>query len=134
MGSSRSAKKQKKIKKNVINLSREKVITMNRAERRKALKSINTPKKFTDTISEALDFQRRDMEKKFEQQRKDMVDVVLTMTAYTIQYKLGLGKKRLPEIMGYILDNIDAFNTGHLTKEDFETIKEDLKKYNFYIE
>ena len=134
MGSFRSAKKQKKIKKNVINLSREKVITMNRAERRKALKSINTPKKFTDTLSEALDFQRRDMEKQFEQQRKDMVDVVLTMTAYTIQYKLGLGKKRLPEIMGYILDNIDAFNTGHLTKEDFKTIKEDLKKYNFYIE
>lgn len=33
---------------------------MNRAERRKALKSINTPKKFTDTLSEALDFQRRD--------------------------------------------------------------------------
>ena len=107
---------------------------MNRSERRKALKSINPPKKFTETLSEALDFQRRDMEKKFEQQRKDMVDVVLTMTAYTIQYKLGLGKKRLPEIMGYILDNIDAFNTGHLTKDDFETIKEDLKKYNFYIE
>ena len=107
---------------------------MNRAERRKALKSINTPKKFTDTLSEALDFQRRDMEKKFEQQRKYMVDVVLTMTAYTIQYKLGLGKKRLPEVMGYILDNIDAFNTGHLTKEDFEIIKEDLKNYNFYIE
>ena len=107
---------------------------MNRAERRKALKSINTPYKFNEAMSEALDLQRRDMEKQFEQQRKDMVDVVLTMTAYTIQYKLGLGKKRLPEIMGYILDNIDAFNTGHLTKEDFETIKEDLKKYNFYIE
>lgn len=106
---------------------------MNRSERRKALKSINTPKKFTDTLSEALDFQRRDMEKHFEQQRKDMVDIVLTMTAYTIQYKLRLGKKRLPEIMNYILNNIDSFNSGHLTREDFETIKEDLKNYNFYI-
>ena len=107
---------------------------MNRTERRKALKSINTPKKFTNTLSEALDYQRRDMEKQFERQRKNMVDVILTMTAYTIQYKLGLGKKRLPEVMGYILNNIDAFNTGHLTKEDFEDIKEHLKYYNFYIE
>ena len=39
---------------------------MNRAERRKTLKNINTPKKFTDTLSEALDFQRRDMEKQFD--------------------------------------------------------------------
>lgn len=34
-------------------------VKMNRAEKRRALKSINTPKKFTDTLSETLDFQRR---------------------------------------------------------------------------
>lgn len=106
---------------------------MNRAEKRKALKSINTPAKFTEAMSEALDFQRRDMQKQFEKQKKDFVDVIMTMTAYTIQYKLGLGKKRLPEIMNAILNNIDAFNSGHLNKEDFEAIKEMMKKYNFSI-
>lgn len=107
---------------------------MNRAERRKALKNVNTPQKFTEAMQEGLKLQRRDMEKQFENQKKDVVDVIMTMTAYTIQYKLGLGKKRLPEIMNAIMDNIDAFNTGHLNKEDFEQIKEEMKKYNFYIE
>ena len=106
---------------------------MNRAERRRALKRINTPSKFTEAMSEGLIMQRKDIQKQFEKQKADMIDVVLTMTAYTIQYKLGLGKKRLPEIMNQIIDNIDAFNTGHLSKEDFETIKEMMKKYNFYI-
>lgn len=106
---------------------------MNREEKRKALKSINTPQKFTDAVSLALKKQREDMQKDFEIQKQNVLDVILTMTAYTIQYKLGLGKKRLPEIIESIMINIDSFNTGQLTKEDYKTIQEDLKKYNIII-
>ena len=106
---------------------------MNRSERRKALKSINTPQKFTDAVSLALKKQREDMLNDFAKQKKEFVDIILTMTAYTIQYKLGLGKKRLPEIIESIMINIDSFNTGQLTKEDYKTIQEDLKKYNIII-
>ena len=106
---------------------------MNRTERRKALKSINTPQKFTDAVSLALKKQREDMLNDFAKQKKEFVDIILTMTAYTIQYKLGLGKKRLPEIISAIYDNIDAFNTGHLSKDDYETIKKEIQKYNIII-
>ena len=54
---------------------------------------------------------------------KHVEDVVFYMTAYTIQYKLGFGNKRLCRIMHDIFNNIDAFRTGHLTKSDFATIK-----------
>lgn len=106
---------------------------MNRKEKRNALKSINTPKKFEEAMGMALKMQRKDMEEQFEKQRENVVDVILTMVAYTIQYKLGLGKKRLPEIMKSILDNIDAFNTGHLSEVDYETIKKELEKYGVSI-
>lgn len=106
---------------------------MNREQKRRALKEVNTPYKFNQAMSYGLDMQKRDLEQRFNAQKKDIIDIILTMTAYTIQYKLGLGKKRLPEIMNAILNNIDSFNTGHLTKQDFDFIKEDLKRYNFYV-
>ena len=59
------------------------------------------------------------------------IDVILYMTAYTINYKLGFGKKRLQRIMHHILDNIDAYNTGHLTPADYRTIKQEMNKLGF---
>ena len=59
------------------------------------------------------------------------IDVILYMVCYTLNYKLGLGKKRLPEIMNYILDNIDAYNTGHLTHEDYVEIKRQMNELGF---
>jgi hypothetical protein len=59
------------------------------------------------------------------------IDMIMYMTAYTINYKLGFGKKRLCKIMYHIIDNIDAYNTGHLTHADYETIKEEMHKLGF---
>lgn len=61
------------------------------------------------------------------------IDVILYMVCYTLNYKLGLGKKRLPQIMYHIIDNIDAYNTGHLTHEDFVEIKKQMNKLGFYM-
>lgn len=55
-------------------------------------------------------------------------EVVFYMTAYTIQYKLGFGNKRLCRIMSDIFNNIDSFRTGHLSKTDFVTIKREMNK------
>lgn len=97
---------------------------MNRSQRRKQAKMYNTPAKFNAMVSNERHFMQQEMEKR----KSYYIEVILTMVAYTIQYKLGLGKKRLPEIMGYIMDNIDAFNTGHLNHEDFKYIKKELKE------
>lgn len=97
---------------------------MNRLQKRKQAKMYNTPAKFNAMINNERYF----MKQQLEYRKSQYVEVILTMVAYTIQYKLGLGKKRLPEIMGYIMDNIDAFNTGHLNSDDFKEIKKELKE------
>jgi hypothetical protein len=61
------------------------------------------------------------------------IDMIMYMTAYTINYKLGFGKKRLGRIMYHIIDNIDAYNTGHLTHSDYEEIKKEMNKLGFYM-
>lgn len=64
---------------------------------------------------------------------KTAIDMIMYMTAYTISYKLGFGRKRLCRIMYHIIDNIDAYNTGHLTHADYEIIKKDMNKLGFYM-
>ena len=59
------------------------------------------------------------------------IDMIMYMTAYTINYKLGFGKKRLGRIMYHIMDNIDAYNTGHLSLQDYDEIKEQMNKLGF---
>ena len=64
---------------------------------------------------------------------KTAIDMIMYMTAYTINYKLGFGKKRLQRIMYHIIDNIDAYNTGHLTHTDYKTIIQEMNKLGFYM-
>lgn len=102
----------------------------NRAQRRKYAKTINTPKKFEQSMNYALSVERENMRRQIKQNKEDVIEIVLTMTAYTIQYKLGFGKKRLNWIMDKILNNIESFYTGHLTPDDYREIRETLyKKY-----
>ena len=55
------------------------------------------------------------------------IEISFYMTAYTMNYKLGFGKKRLVQMMGWIYDNIDAFRTGHLSSSDLDSIKKDIE-------
>lgn len=61
-----------------------------------------------------------------EKGRQQSLDLILTMTAYTIDYKLELPRDELCELIASILFNIDAYRTDHLTSEDFKTIKDEL--------
>ena len=54
-------------------------------------------------------------------------EILFYMTAYTLDYKLELSTEKLQEIMMAIFNNVDAYRTGHLAPEDFDTIKEDMK-------
>lgn len=105
---------------------------MNRAAKRNMLKNC-TPKIINQAFNQKLSEQRQELLGKFKEEKREMVTIMLVMTAYTINYKLGFGKKRLPRIMNEILDNIDCFRTGNLIPEDFDTIREDLKKYDIHF-
>lgn len=59
---------------------------------------------------------------------KAVSEIVYYMAAYTINYKLGFGRKRLQRIMHYIYNNIDAYRTGHLTTSDYDVIKSKMNK------
>lgn len=61
------------------------------------------------------------------------IDMIMYMVAYTLSYKLEFGSKRLCRIMAQIIDNIDAYNTGHLTHEDFVEIKKQMNELGFYM-
>ena len=103
---------------------------MNRQQRRNLIKK-QVPNGERDramqAVNIALERQREMYYRQVKEEKLQAIDVILTMTAYTLNYKLGLGKKRLPDIMASILDNIDAFNTGHLTKDDFEEIHKQME-------
>ena len=60
--------------------------------------------------------------------------LVMNMVAYTLNYKLGLGSKRLPEIMTVIADNIDSYRTGQLDANDYEEIKKIVKNLGIILE
>lgn len=59
---------------------------------------------------------------------KAVSEIVYYMAAYTINYKLGFGRKRLQKIMHDIYNNIDAYRTGHLTTSDYDVIKSEMNK------
>ncbi len=87
---------------------------MNRAERRRLGRDIKPT-----TSAEYEAGYKRGME--------STTDILFYMTAYTIQYKLDLDKEKLQEIMMAIFNNVDAYRTGHLAPEDFDTIREEIR-------
>lgn len=94
---------------------------MNRAERRRQERKYGKAVAMQRYRDEAFELGRQCG------QREDL-EVILYMTAYTIQYKLGFGKQRLTQIMYHIMDNIEAFKTGHLNHADFVEIKDSINK------
>jgi len=55
------------------------------------------------------------------------IEITFYLTAYTLNYKIDLKGHDLSEAMYWIYNNIDAFRTGHLTAEDFNTIKKEIE-------
>lgn len=100
---------------------------MNRARRRELERKYGTNYAMQKYREEAI-------EQGSKMGARTAIDMVMYMTAYTLNYKLGLGKKRLPEIMYHIVDNIDAYNTGHLTHADYVEIKKQMKELGFCME
>jgi len=101
---------------------------MNRKVRRKLLRDGVNPKAIMDKY-------RADV---YEQGVLDGIHhsamTIMIITADVLHIHLGLGSKRLPEIMHQIHENIDAFNTGHLAPSDIDLMREELEKLNCYFE
>ena len=112
---------------------------LTKKQEKKLEKVFNNPKQLRKWIDDVYQDMIKACEVKTENMILQYLDVYSIATAYTLHYVCGLGKKRLPETMQRIWENVDSFRTGHLSLEDcikelkesgieFETIVKDQSK------
>lgn len=81
-------------------------------------KVFNDPKKLRKWIDEIY----FEMQQKCKEETTKLIDEYLNIysvtVAFTAHYHLSLGKKRLPEFMEKIWNNLDCFKSGHLNLQD----------------
>ena len=70
----------------------------------------------------------------YEAGRLELIKFMMNMTAYMVNYKLGLGKKRLSKFMYELYTTIDCYNTGQLDRFDYEEIKNIIRELGFCME
>lgn len=80
-------------------------------------------RKWIDEIDRDMDAHYN---KLFNARINEYLNIYSITVAFTAHYDLGLGKKRLPEFMQRVWNNIDCFKTGHLSLED---CVHELKEY-----
>lgn len=119
---------------------------LTKKQEKKLTRVFNNPKQLRKWIDDVYNDMLSACEAKTEKMILEYLDIYSIAVAYTLRYACGFGKKRLPEVMQRIWNNVDSFKTGHLSIEDcieelsnngvnFETIVKDQSnlsggKYN----
>ena len=119
---------------------------LTKKQEKKLTRVFNNPKQLRKWIDDVYNDMLSACEAKTEKMILEYLDIYSIAVAYTLCYACGFGKKRLPEVMQRIWNNVDSFKTGHLSIEDcieelsnngvnFETIVKDQSnlsggKYN----
>lgn len=103
-------------------------------DKRKMLNNIkkkwNNPQQLLGFLMELDKQQEVDLELAYKRGMKETVKNYSVAVAYTLNYKFGFGKTRLPKVMSDIAFTCDSFTTGHLSLED---CNEELKKVGVHI-
>ncbi len=81
-------------------------------------KSFDDPKKLRKWIDEVFEDMRRQCEAKTKDLIYQYMDIYSIAVAYTLRYVCGFGKKRLPEVMGRIWNNVESFKDGYIDIQD----------------
>lgn len=81
-------------------------------------KVFNDPKKLRKWVDQVYSEMIRRCEDKTMDLIYQYMDIYSITVAYTLRYTCGFGKKRLPEIMERIWNNIDAFKDGYIDLHD----------------
>ncbi len=93
-------------------------MNLTKRQEKQITKVFDNPKKLRKWIDDV----QNDIIVQAEKENKKLIDQYLDIysvaVAYTLRYVCGLGKKRLPEVMARIWDNVDAFRTGHISIDD----------------
>ena len=81
-------------------------------------KVFNNPKQLRKWVDEVYQDMVSKVSKETEDRILQYLDFYSIAVAYTLNYVCGFGKKRLPEVMERIWNNVDRFRTEHLNIED----------------
>ena len=91
---------------------------LTKRQEKQLLKAFDDPKKLRKWVDEVY----QEMINRCIDQTKETVDKYINIysitVAYTLRYVCGFGKKRLPEVMKRIWNNLDCFTSGHLSLDD----------------
>lgn len=112
---------------------------LTKRQEKRLQKVFNNPKQLRKWVDEVYSEMIMKCQEQTEERILQYLDIYSIAVAYTLRYVCGFGKKRLPEVMQRIWNNVDSFKTGHLSINDcvqelkengieFETIVKDQSK------
>lgn len=93
-----------------MNLTKRQEIQLN--------KVFDDPKKLRKWVDDVYNDMLVECDKQSKQMINEYLDIYSIAVAYTLRYVCGLGKKRLPEVMQRIWNNVDSFKEGYLSFDD----------------
>ena len=94
-------------------------------------KVFDDPKKLRKWLDDVFQDMVKECEEKTMQRIEEYLNIYSITVAYTLHYVCGFGKKRLPEIMERIWNNLDCFKTEHL---DLQDCIDELTEYGIEFE
>ena len=93
-----------------MNLTKRQEIQLNRV--------FDNPKKLRKWIDDVYMDMINECEIETKKMINEYLDIYSIVVAYTLRYVCGFGKKRLPEVMSRMWNNIDSFKEGYISFED----------------
>lgn len=91
---------------------------LTKRQEKRLQKVFNNPKQLRKWVDDVYSDMLNKCEVKTQQRILQYLDLYSIAVAYTLHYVCGFGKKRLPQVMQRIWNNVDSFKTGHLSIDD----------------
>lgn len=104
---------------------------MNRAERRRKVKQINTPQKIEQFSAEMERRLRQEYEVKSDRKIKEFIRCYTILTAYVLNDELGLGHIRLMRVLKSIQHHVDLLGGDYIKIEELEDWLKTEKRIEF---
>lgn len=107
---------------------------LTKRQEKQLIKVFNNHKKLRKWIDDVYQDMIANCEKNTQKMIEQYLDIYSIAVAYTLRYVCGFGKKRLPEVMKRIWNNVDSFKDGYISLEDcIQDLKENGIEYETII-
>ena len=104
---------------------------MNRAERRRKVKKMNTPQKLEQFSAEMERRLRMEYAERARCTNREFIKCYTILTAYVLNDELGLGPTRLPKVLKSIQHHVDLLSSDHIKIEELEDWLREEKHIKF---